>query len=279
MIPMATVVCSVIGEDFIMDVGIIGLGQVGLDVARGILAGQAGDTRLVAALVRRPERVDPAISSAVKVTDDLETFLAGSQTLVVEVAGHAALRDLGPLVLAAGKDLLTIDSGALAEGDLLETLRSAAIAAGRQIIIPSGAIAGIDAIAAAALGGLDTVTHTTRKPPNAFTTEQLGGPPPTEARLLFDGPAKEGVLRYPENVNVAASVSLAGLGLDGTRLRVFVDPAVTRNQHEVVVEGYFGRLRIEIENIPTEHAKTGRIVALSVLKALRDLTAPIVMGR
>jgi aspartate dehydrogenase len=262
-----------------MDVAIIGLGQVGLDVARGIIAGRAGDARLVAALVRRVERVDPEIRSQVNVTDDIDAFLAVPHSLVVELGGHQALRDLGPKVLASGRDLLTIDSGALADDGLLESLRSAAVASGRQILIPSGAIAGIDAIAAAALGGLDSVTHTTRKPVAAFTAEQLGGPPPTEARLLFDGPAKEGVLKYPENVNVAASVSLAGIGLERTRLRVYVDPSVIRNQHEVVAEGYFGRLRIEIENIPTEHAKTGRIVALSVLKAIRDLTAPIVMGR
>ena len=262
-----------------MDIGIVGLGQVGLEVARGIIAGRAGDARLVVALVRRVERVDPAVRAQVKVTDEVDAFLAVPHSLVVELGGHDALRHLGPKVLESGRDLMTIDSGALADDGLLESLRSAAVASGRRILIPSGAIAGIDAITAAALGGLDSVTHTTRKPPAAFTPDQLGGPPPTEPRLLFDGPARDGVLMYPENVNVAASVSLAGIGLDRTRLRVYADPGVTRNQHEVVAEGYFGRLRIEIENVPTEHAKTGRIVALSVLKAIRDLTAPIVMGR
>lgn len=262
-----------------VDIGIIGLGQVGQDVARGLIAGRAGDARLIAALVRRPERVDPDIAAAVQVTDDPAAFMAMPHRLVVEAGGHGVLRDYGAAILTSGRDLLTISVGALADGELYDTIRAAATASGRRVLVPSGAIAGIDAIAAAALGGLDSVTHTTRKPPAAFTPEQLGGPAPDEARLLFDGPAREGVLLYPENVNVAASVSLAGIGLDRTRLRVFVDPGVVRNLHEVVVEGYFGRLRIEIENVPTEHAKTGRIVALSVLKALRDLDAPIVMGR
>lgn len=262
-----------------MDIGIIGLGQVGLDVARGVLAGTAGEARLVGALVRRPERVPPDVAAHVVVTDDPGAFFAMPHRLVVEAGGHGVLRDHGAAILQSGRDLLTISVGALADGDLYESIRAAAVASGRRVLVPSGAIAGIDAIAAAAIGGLDSVTHTTRKPPAAFTAEQLGGPVPAEARLLFDGSAREGVLLYPENVNVAASVSLAGIGLDRTRLRVFVDPTLLHNVHEVVVEGYFGRLRIEIENVPSEHAKTGRIVALSVIKAIRDLTAPIVLGR
>ena len=263
-----------------MDIGMIGFGQVGAEVFDGIASGRAGDVRVTGVLVRRGgvERGSPA--AAAVVTTDVAAFLAQPHDLVVEVGGHGALREHGEAVLAAGSDLLTISVGAFADGDLHERLRAAAERTGRQVLIPSGAIAGLDAIGAAALGDLDSVVHTTRKPVGAFTAEQLGGPPPEdEARLLFDGPASEGVLLYPENVNVAAAVSLAGIGLARTRLRVYADPTISRNQHEVVAEGYFGRLRIEIENVPTSNPKTGRIVALSVLKAIRDRSAPIVLGR
>ena len=264
-----------------MRVGIIGLGQVGGEVARGIAAGRAGEgTTIGAALVRRPGAVGEDLRGlGFPITADRATFLGPDLDLVVELAGHAGLQEHGEAVLRSGRSLVTISVGALADPALHDRLLAAARESGRQVLVPSGAIAGLDAIAAAAMGGLDAVTHTTRKPVRAFTDEQLGGRRPTEATLLFDGPAAEGVLRYPENVNVAAAVSLAGIGLERTRLRVFADPAVDRNQHQVDVEGWFGRLRIEIENIPSSNPKTGRIVALSVLKAIRDLSAPISLGR
>jgi aspartate dehydrogenase len=261
-----------------MDVGIIGLGQVGREVAEALLDGRAGEARLVAALVRSPDRVDGGLRERLTVTADVDAFLRLPLALVVEVGGHDALRAHGERVLAAGHDLMTISVGALADAAFHARLRDAAAASGRRVLVPSGAIAGLDAIGAAAVAGLEHVTHTTRKPVAAFTPEQLGGDLPTEARLLFDGPAAEGVLRYPENVNVAAAVSLAGIGLERTRLRVYADPTIARNQHEVVAEGAFGRLRIEIENIPTSNPKTGRIVAPSIVKAIRDLGAPIVVG-
>ena len=96
---------------------------------------------------------------------------------------------------------------------------------------------------------------------------------------LFVGPAREAAPRFPENVNVAAAVSLAGVGPDRTSVRVVADPGVSRNTHEVVARGYFGEIRILLQNIPTEaNPKTGRIVALGVIKALRNLTAPVVVG-
>lgn len=263
-----------------MRVGLIGLGHVGLEVAKAIAAGEAGGCRLAGALVRRPAAVHPdAAALGMPIVSSLEELFATEPVVVVELAGHEGLRAHGEAVLRSGRDLVTISVGALADAGLRERILAAARESGRQVLVPSGAIAGLDAIGAAALGGLDTVVHTTRKPVAAFTEAQLGGPRPSEATELFDGPAAEGVLRFPENVNVAAAVSLAGIGFDRTRLRVIADPAISRNRHEVDVAGYFGTLRIEIENIPTANPKTGRIVSLSVVKALRDLTAPIVLGR
>jgi aspartate dehydrogenase len=121
------------------------------------------------------------------------------------------------------------------------------------------------------------VTHTTRKP----ATTLLGpeGAKLTEPKELFHGPAREAVVRFPESVNVAAAVSLAGIGLDRTEVRVIADPGIQRNQHEVVAEGAFGRLRFEIQGIPSDdNPKTGRIVAMSILHTLLQRSAPIAIG-
>ena len=97
--------------------------------------------------------------------------------------------------------------------------------------------------------------------------------------MLFSGSAREGVLRFPESVNVAAAVSLAGIGFDKTQLCVIADPSIDRNRHEVVADGVFGHLRFEIANIPSDaNPKTGRLVAMSVVHALRKRVSQLVIG-
>ncbi len=262
-----------------MRVGLIGYGQIGRSLHRAIAEGLAGpDVELAMVLVRDPSRGRELVAE-VAVTDELERFLDSEIEIVVEVAGHAALRAYVQPVLESGRSLLTVSVGAFADHAFLESVEALASDVGQRVLIPSGAIGGLDMISAAALAPLQSVTHTTRKPPAAFSAEQLAGAAvAAEAKLLFDGPAREGVGRFPENVNVAAAVSLAGIGLDRTRLRVFADPQVRRNVHEVEVVGHFGRLSVRVENEPSENPKTGRVVPLSVAKALRNLSAPIVVG-
>lgn len=264
-----------------LQIGLIGLGVSARGLLRRIQDGLAGDVRVVAALVRRPERVDRSLASEMLVTADREEFLRQPMSLVVEMAGQDAVFEHAEAVLAGGKDLLLISIGALADDALHNRLIEAAKRSGRRIIAPSGAIGGLDAISSAALGGLDEVTITTRKPTRAWASgpemdEQLANA--TEPVLLYEGPTREAVRRYPANVNVAAALSLAGIGFDRTRIRILADPSVERNTHEVVARGYFGEIRVTIMNVPTENPKTGRITALSVLKALRNLQAPLVVG-
>ena len=134
----------------------------------------------------------------------------------------------------------------------------------------------MDAIAAAAVGGLSSVTHTTRKPARTLLGE---GANLESACELFRGSAREGALRFPESINVAAAVSLAGIGLDRTEVKVIADPTVESNMHEVVAKGAFGELCFEIRNVPTEdNPRTGRLVAMSVLHALRRRQSRLVIG-
>jgi aspartate dehydrogenase len=201
---------------------------------------------------------------------------------VVELAGQDAVRQHGEAVLAAGKDLLLISIGALGDDELYERLSRAAEEHGSRLLLPSGAIGGLDAVSSAALGGLDEVTITTRKPPAALQTDTERdawlSSNQTDPVLLYEGAAREAVRLFPANVNVAAALSLAGVGFDRTFIRIYADPSVSRNTHEVHARGWFGELRFTMMNIPTENPKTGRITALSVISTLRKLNAPLRVG-
>lgn len=158
-----------------------------------------------------------------------------------------------------------------------------AAAHGCRIHAPSAAIAGLDGLKGAAVGGhLATVVMETRKPPRG-----LAGAPGvagvdldglTGETLVFEGSAREACRAFPANVNVVAAVSLAGLGPDATRIRVYAVPGLARNRHVVTAEGGFGRLRVEIENVPSENPRTGKLSYLSTIAYLRDLRAPLHVG-
>jgi aspartate dehydrogenase len=257
-----------------MRVGLIGLGAIGRQLLE--LASPDEDLRFVGAIVADASK--PRAPGSPPVCTTLAALLEAQPDVVVEIGGHSALRCHGPDVLRAGIDVLMVSVGALADPRVEEAVVAAARDGASHAVVVSGAIGGLDALAAAAVGGLDSVTHTTRKPARALL-------PPAEALALrepvelFRGPAREGALRFPESINVAAAVSLAGIGLDRTIVRVVADPSVDRNQHEVVAEGAFGTLRFEIRNIPSaENPRTGRLVAMSVLHALRKRQALLVVG-
>jgi aspartate dehydrogenase len=260
-------------------VSLIGYGAIGRPLAESVAAGRAGPVQVTAVLVRDPSRYPPPAGGAL-LTSDPAAFLDAPSELVVEAGGHEALRRYGEPVLRSGRDLMVVSAGAFADDALLSRLLAAARAAGRQMLVPSGAIAGLDVISAGAVGGLDEVTITTRKPPAAWkgTPGEAQALAATEPVLLYEGPARAGVALFPQNVNVAAALALAGVGLDATAMRVYADPTVTHNTHEVRARGAFGQVSLTLQNVPSENPKTGRIVAMSVLKALRNRVAPLVVG-
>jgi aspartate dehydrogenase len=155
---------------------------------------------------------------------------------------------------------------------------------GARILVPTGALIGLDAVRAAAEGTIHSVTMITRKPPNGLegapylvanqiSVKNLNGP-----RKVFDGSAREGARGFPANVNVAAALSLAGIGPDRTRLEIWADPALDRNTHRIEVDADTARFSMSIENIPSENPRTGRIVSLSTVAALRGLVAELKVG-
>jgi aspartate dehydrogenase len=261
-------------------VGVVGLGTIGRAVARALADGLAGAC-LVGATTRDQARGAAFLASLPGAPPLLPLpQLLERADLVVEAATQAALLEIAPTVLAAGRDLVVLSVGALL--DRPEWIEQAA-ARGARIHVPSAAIAGLDGLKGAAVAGhLDVVVVETRKPPRG-----LAGAPGVagvdleglkEATVVFEGTAREACRAFPANVNVVAAVSLAGLGPDRTRIRVLADPAIQRNRHTVVAEGAFGRLRVEIENVPSENPRTGRLAYLSTIAYLRDLAAPLRVG-
>src|SRR2546422_1065631 len=155
---------------------------------------------------------------------------------------------------------------------------------GCRILVPSGAIAGLDGMKGAREGGITSVTMETRKPPRGLAgapwieQQKIDLDAITEETLVFEGPATEACRAFPANVNVVAALSLAGIGPEKTRIKIFASPERPLNRHRISVEGEFGRLSIEIENVPSENPRTGKLSYLSTIALLKGLSAPLRVG-
>jgi aspartate dehydrogenase len=257
-----------------LKVGIVGMGVIGRHVADALTRGIPGTT-LVGVSVRQPAT---ATGYPMLALDEL----IERADLIVEAATQAALREFGPAVLSAGKHLMVLSVGALV--GVLDGWAALAEKHGCRILVPSGAIAGLDGVKGAREGAITTVTMETRKPPRG-----LAGAPYIEQQgieldrittetLVFEGPATEAVRGFPANVNVVAALSLAGIGPERTRIKIYAVPGQARNQHRITVEGEFGTLRIEVENVPSENPRTGRLSYLSAIAMLRELGAAVQVG-
>lgn len=194
--------------------------------------------------------------------------------LVLECAGHEGLAEHGPAILTRGFNLLAVSTGALADDGLADKLEQAASQGGGQLEIASGAIGAIDAIAAAAVGGLESVICRGRKPAAGWRgspAEQLIDLDNlTEPVCFFRGTARQAAMSYPKNANVTATVALAGVGLDNTQVELIADPTVTENIHEIEADGVFGRLFFSIAGkaLPT-NPKSSALTAMSLVAHVR----------
>jgi aspartate dehydrogenase len=201
--------------------------------------------------------------------------------LVVECAPSKLVRSIVAPFVGSGKTAVVLSAGALLENDdLIELAKQH----GGQIVVPTGALIGLDAVTAAAVGTIHSVRMVTRKPvrglagapyivENNIDIERI-----TEPLKIFEGTAREAAKGFPANLNVAVALSLAGIGPDRTQLQIWADPALTRNMHRVEVESDSASFSMSIENIPSENPKTGLITALSVIAYLRKQGSALRVG-
>lgn len=257
-----------------MRIALIGYGGIGRAVA-AIVAREPADVEVGCVLVRpgRAAAIKPEIPQGCSIVETFSCLLASDVECVVECAGHSAVAEYGPQVLSAGRDLIVISVGALADQALLERLNRAAMKSSTQLFIPAGAVAGIEALAAARLCGLEEVRHSIIKPPAA-----LGGTPAEKIvdlhnlnvpTVVFKGSAGLAASQYPQNANVAATVALAGLGFNRTTVRIVADPNIEHNLHRVEASGQFGSMVVEMRGqaLP-DNPKTSMLAALSVARSV-----------
>ena len=268
--------------DGALGVGIGGLGTIGLPVARWLAAGPPG-LRLVAVSARNRERAAERLSDlGIAVPVIPAGALADQADVVIECMPAAAFDAVALPTVEAGRILVALSAGALLDRlSLVETARRT----GARIIVPSGAVLGLDAVRAAAQGTIRSVKMITRKPP-----QSLAGSPYleqhrislvglTEPVRVFAGTAREGARGFPANVNVAAALGMAGIGPDATSLEIWADPALTRNTHRIEVEADSARFSMTIEGVPSEdNARTGKLTPLSVIACLKGLVEPLRVG-
>jgi aspartate dehydrogenase len=262
-------------------VAVAGLGAIGLKLAEALDRGIPG---CVLAAVSANDRDKAAkrlahLAHAVPVVtlDELEP----SADIVVECAPAKLLPAIAEPFLRAGKTVIVLSAGAILSHEHLIGL---ARQYGGQIVVPTGALLGLDAVTAAAEGEIRSVRMITRKP-----VRGLAGAPYlvehniriediTEPTRIFVGSPREAAIGFPANLNVAVALSLAGIGADDTTLEIWADPALERNVHRIEVDSDSASFSMSIENIPSDNPKTGRITALSVTSYLRKLGAPLRVG-
>lgn len=199
----------------------------------------------------------------------------GQPDYVIEVAGQAAVREHAEQILACGWTLGLISVGSLADNEFYRRLQSTAERSAGQLHLLAGAIAGIDGIAAAKEGGLERVVYQGQKSPQSwrgsYAEQLLDLEQVTAPTVFFRGTAREAALQFPANANVAATIALAGLGLDQTRVELMVDPGLQKNKHIIVASGRFGEMCIEMAGVPlAANPKTSTLAALSVIRACRN---------
>ena len=267
-------------------IGVVGCGAIGAEICKAIDQGSMG-VELYAIYDRNDEHI-AAVKTELKnmnphVLDIAD--MAHHVDLVVEAASQAAVSDIVLTALNAGCDVMVMSIGAFADEELRNTAFGFAEEHGCDVYFPSGAIVGLDGLKSAMSAKVDSVILTTQKPPRG-----LAGAPYivqnnidldkiTSRTVIFEGTANEAVRAFPANVNVAASLSIAGIGFEKTIVRVVADPALSTNVHEISVEGEFGKFSTKVENVPSPtNPKTSYLAALSAIATIKKIASPIQIG-
>jgi aspartate dehydrogenase len=263
----------------VRSIGLIGCGAIGLEIARALDSGRInGRLDIVFDLYKDNayNLVNVMRSYKPKVAESMDDLLRSDTDLIVEAASQQAVKDYARRVIEHGKDIMIMSIGALLEDELYNELIMLVQRHNRRIYLPSGAVAGIDAIKSVK-HMLKEVMLITTKHPRAlrgapfFDNKGIDVMSIKHKEIIYEGNAREAVKLFPANVNVAAVLSIAGIGADKTRVRIVADPSIDRNMHEIIARGEFGELHIMVSNIPSpNNPKTSYLAVLSAIECLRE---------
>lgn len=226
------------------------------------------------------ERNGARIAKTSEVFTDADAFFAQSYDLVVECAGHAAVKAYGSRVLATGTDLLVVSIGSLTDDMLRNALRDAAEKSGARMLLCSGAIGGIDLLSAARLSGIESITYTSRKAPKAWkgtpAEKLIDLDRVTSETVFYEGSARAAARDYPQNANSAATIAIASVGLDNVVVRLIADPAAPGNVHEFKLASACADMEIRIVGKPSpDNPKTSMSTAYTVAREIINRMSPI----
>jgi len=266
-----------------MKIALIGCGSIGTVIARNI-----AENRVKAELEYVYDiDVKKAVEFAKKFHTEYKEFdeiLEQDLDLILEAASQQAVRTLIPRALKAKKNVMIMSTGALVDEHLLQEIKELAEKNNLKVYIPSGAIAGLDGIKSAS-NEIDRVVIKTTKPLESlegapfFKKHSMNLKEIKKPTVVYEGPAEEAAKLFPSNVNVAASLSLAGIGPKRTKVQIIADPNIKSNIHEIIAEGRFGVLKIKAENVPSpDNPKTSYLAALSAVATLKKISEPIQIG-
>lgn len=260
-------------------IGLLGCGAIGTDIALAVDSGtiparithvydfsKDASNKLIAKLQNKP-----------MITENVGLLAAAPVDLIVEAASQDAVRDNALTILQNRKDLMIMSVGALLDESILEIIMEGCKDFNKKVYLPSGAITGLDGIRSVK-SELNSLVLVTTKNPNAlkgakfFETSKINLSELKEPTIIYEGTAQEAVNLFPANINVAALLSLAGMGSIRTRVKIIADPRVEKNIHEIQAEGKFGKFSIKVENVPSENnPKTSRLAILSAIECLRKI--------
>jgi aspartate dehydrogenase len=270
-----------------MRIGILGGGVIARLFLEHAKRGEMGDAEVVAVAGRNENSRGKTLAREFDVPFVIgaEKLIAARPDVVIEAASHEAVRDNAETLLLRGIAVIVLSGGALCDEDLRARLERAAAKHRALLYLPSGGIGGLDALKAACAAGVDEVSIAVTKPPAAWKgipyverkridLDRLSGPV-----TLFEGTAREGVPHFPANVNIAAVLSLAGIGFDRTRLKVVADPALKFNTHFIKIRGKTGTIDLRFESAPSpDNPKTAMLACYSALAAFRQFNSLVRYG-
>ena len=269
------------GADPPLRVAIGGLGAIGLRVARALDDGIPG--LVLDSVSARNREAAVARVATFRTAPEVKTLglLADDAEVVVECAPAAVFREVAEPALRRGRLFMPLSVGQLLlNPDLLELAEEH----NARVLVPSGAMLGLDALRAASEGEIQSVRLVTRKPPRSLAGaphfERIGMNPEalTEPARVFEGNAYDAAAAFPANINVGVALSLAGIGPERTRIEIWADPDLDRNTHTIMVESDSCSFEMSIQGVPTENPATGKLTPLSVINTLRMLTSTVQVG-